>query len=83
MPLSHYAPVQPKIDVQVRKSALFNRSKTSEPVYQSFSFPLSDFLEAESELDVASITEVRFVFDQTKIGTLILDNIGFRELIGS
>ena len=81
LPLSHYAPVQPKIDVQVRKSALFNRSKTSEPVYQSFSFPLSDFLEAESKLDVAGITEVRFVFDRTEKGTLILDNIGFRELM--
>ncbi len=80
LPLSHYAPVQPKIDVQVRKSALFNCSKISEPIYQSFSFPLSDFLEAESKLDVASITEVRFVFDRAEKGTLILDNIGFREL---
>ena len=48
---------------------------------QSFSFPLSDFLEAESKLDVAGITEVRFVFDRTEKGTLILDNIGFRELM--
>jgi len=77
LPLSHVSLVQPALEVQVRKSDLFNRTKKSEPVFQSFGFPLQDFIEVEPTLDVTALVEIRMIFDVTASGKVILDNLAF------
>jgi dienelactone hydrolase len=77
LPLEHFSLLQPQITVQVRKADMFNTTKKSEPVFQSFTFPLADFVAVSPELDVTNLDAIRFVFDRTKEGVVILDNLAF------
>ncbi|MEE2709074.1 MAG: hypothetical protein VYA69_05720 [Gemmatimonadota bacterium] len=79
LPLSRFSLLQPQLVVQVRKADIFSTIKKSEPVYQSFEFPLSDFIESNPNLDIGSLRGVRFVFDRSPRGVVILDNVGFRK----
>ena len=54
-------------------------SSPSEPVSQSFEFPLAAFVEADPAFDPASLTTVRFIFDRTPAGVVVLDDVGFRN----
>ena len=48
-----------------------------EIVQQSYTIPLSDFLEAEGRLDLSALATVEFLFDRTDAGEVILDQVGF------
>jgi hypothetical protein len=76
--LSEFSLIQPQLEVQVRKADMFNKTEKSEAVFQSFSFPLKDFMTVNPDLDLALVAQIRFVFDQTKEGVVILDNVAFR-----
>ncbi|MEE2994739.1 MAG: MFS transporter [Gemmatimonadota bacterium] len=78
LPLSRFALVQPQLDVQVKKAEMFSTGKTSEPVYQNFEFPLSLFRDSDADLDLSSLSHIRFLFDRSPRGVIILDNLGFR-----
>jgi hypothetical protein len=41
--------------------------------------PLTAFVEADPVFDPASLTTVRFIFDQTSAGVVVLDDVGFRN----
>jgi hypothetical protein len=47
-------------------------------VFQTFDFPLADFAAANPALDPARLRRVRFVFDRTPRGRVMLDDVGFR-----
>jgi dienelactone hydrolase len=79
LPLSRFALLQPQLEVQVNKSDMFNTGKTSEPVYQNFEFPLSLFQGTNTDLDVTALSRIRFLFDRSPQGVIILDNLGFRS----
>ena len=51
----------------------------SEPIFQSFEFPLAAFVEADPVFDPANLTTVRFIFDRTPAGVVVLDDLGFRN----
>jgi hypothetical protein len=50
---------------------------TSDLVFQVFFFPLSSFMEKNETLDIGRLQEIRFVFDRTGEGVVVIDNIGF------
>lgn len=77
LPLSHYAFLQPQIEAQVVKSRLLVDVKPAEPVFQIFALPLADFAARDPAFDVTALAEVRFVFDRTPAGVVILDDVGF------
>lgn len=78
LPLSHFALLQPQIEVQVMKAAFMNDTAEAEPVFQSFVFPLADFAAVNPNLNPAELEEIRLIFDRTERGEVILDNVGFR-----
>ncbi len=49
-------------------------------VLQSYTIPLADFRAANPSLDTGALREVRFVFDRTPAGTVVLDEIGFSAM---
>ena len=50
-------------------------------VLQGYSIPLRDFLEAAVEtVDLSRLEEVRFLFDESTAGSLVLDNVGFSSM---
>jgi hypothetical protein len=81
LPLSHFSYLQPQIVQTIMKAPFMNIAgpAPSEPIFQSFEFPLSAFVEANPEFDPASLTTVRFIFDRTPAGVVVLDDLGFRN----
>ena len=49
----------------------------SDLVFQAFFYPLEKFREQNARLDITRIQEIRFVFDITDEGVVVIDNIGF------
>jgi dienelactone hydrolase len=78
LPLSHVASLQPQIEVEVMKADLLNDEPASEPVFQSFDLPLAAFRDANGGFDPARLRTIRFLFDRTRVGLILLDDLGFR-----
>ncbi|MFW6202516.1 MAG: hypothetical protein ACOC8B_08050, partial [Gemmatimonadota bacterium] len=83
LPLSRYGPVRRPLDIRIhwrrdvaeRRFAAFH-----ELLLQSYSLPLNDFVADNPRLDPARLRAVRFVFDRSPAGTVVLDEIGFSTL---
>jgi len=78
--LSQFHAVQPALRVRLTKWDYMERTfyKTSiEPVLQTFELPLSAFVAVNNQLDLANLKTIRFRFDRTKAGVIILDDVGF------
>jgi hypothetical protein len=81
LPLSRFSYLQPQIVMTLMKAPSMNIAgpSPSEPVFQSFEFPLAAFKEANPVFDPASLTSIRFIFDRTPAGVVVLDDVGFRN----
>ena len=81
LPLSSISYLQPQIVTTIMKAPFMNAAgpSPSEPVFQSFEFPLAAFVEADPVFDPANLTTVRFIFDRTPAGVVVLDDLGFRN----
>lgn len=75
LPLDHVALLQPQITGQYLKSAALQDAPLSEPILQTFTFPLSDFAEVNPDFDPAALTSVAFVFEHPDAGAILLDEI--------
>ncbi len=78
LPLSHYALLQPQLRGRIAKADFMHALPLSEAVLQTFVFRLGDFAADNPALNPAALREVRFVFDRSPAGVVILDEIGFR-----
>jgi pimeloyl-ACP methyl ester carboxylesterase len=79
LPLSRFALLQPQLEARLGKASFMSPFPASEPVLHHFEFNLKDFVEANPALDPASVREVRFLFNRTEAGVVVLDNVGFRD----
>ncbi len=79
LPLSHYSKLQPQIEAEIAKASFMSDVPPSEVVYQTFEFPLADFVAANPKLESVALRSLRLVFDRTEKGVIILDGIGFRQ----
>lgn len=77
LPLSHVSFLLPQIDAQVYKNDAFDYASSGEPIFQSFRFPLADFIKVNPKLNAKDLSFVRFVFDKTATGVIMIDRIGF------
>lgn len=78
LPLSRNALLQPQMRGIFAKAAFMHATPLSEPVFQTFDFPLSWFVEVNPRLDVNSLAGMRLVFDRTLAGVVILNRIALR-----
>ena len=78
LPLSRYLPVQPQLIVRLYKFSLFEPKATAEPILQSYVLPLADFVQANPRFHPEALRTIRFVFDRTKPGFVVLDGVGVR-----
>jgi dienelactone hydrolase len=81
LPLSHFAPLQPQIEFYHMKARLFHAGgyQAGEPVFQTFFFPLADFVAVQPAFDPERIAELRLVFDRSPQGLVVLDDVGFTD----
>ena len=80
LPLSHQAPLQRQLEARTAKGFLTDPRKSSEPVLQGYELPLEAFVEVNPDFDPTALASIRFVFDRTEEGVVILDHLGFRAL---
>lgn len=77
LPLSHDSPLYPQIKAAKRKFEGLAAIDKSEIVWRRFEFPIKDFLMVNSDLQVEAITGLRFQFDRSGAGSVVLDDFGF------
>jgi dienelactone hydrolase len=80
LPLSHFSLLQPQLDGQLGKVGFMSLFPASEAVLQHFEFPLKEFVRANPAFHPADLAAVRFLFNHTPSGVIVLDNIGFRSV---
>ncbi|MDQ6886660.1 MAG: MFS transporter [Gemmatimonadota bacterium] len=83
LPLSQYGAVRRPLATHVLRRA--DREKrnfvnTYEIVLQTYVIPLADFARVQPGFDPATLRSLRFRFDRTPVGTVILDDIGISSL---
>jgi hypothetical protein len=83
LPLSRYGAVRKPLEVTVLKRE--GRDKKDfrtewELIPQTYVIPLADFAGAEPRFDPARLVGVRWVFDRTRAGTVVLTDIGLSNL---
>jgi dienelactone hydrolase len=78
LPLGRFRPLQPQVEARVAKAAWMASEKPSELVFDSFELPLAAFREAAPQLDPSSLRAVRFLFDRTEKGVVVLDDLAIR-----
>ena len=78
--LSSYSLLQPQYNAPVAKSDYMYITDLSEPTFKSFEFPLEKFVAVNPRFKAGELKTVRFIFNRTKKGVIILDNFGFRSV---
>jgi dienelactone hydrolase len=78
--LGQVAYLQPEIESHLLKARWMRfLVPTSEAFLSGFEIPLEAFAEANPALLISQLSAVRFVFDRTPEGAVLLDNAGFRK----
>jgi hypothetical protein len=79
LPLSAYSYLSRQLAPKIMKADFMTDVAKSDLVFQVFFYPLSAFREQNTRLDIGRIQEIRFIFDRTEEGVVVIDNIGFWE----
>lgn len=79
LPLSHVSPLLPMFEGVLAKRPFGFLQTTKEPVFQNFSFNVSDFIEANSNFMPQRISKISFIFDQTAKGSILMKDIGIHN----
>ncbi len=79
--LNRYGPVRRPIEIRIQRRDDQQYAANTEMVLQSYSIPLADFLSAGADaVDLSSLREIRLLFDESKAGAVVLDEIGFSRM---
>ena len=77
LPLGHDRLLYPQIKTVTRRASVLDSAAPSEFLFHRFEFELDDFAETNPFLDTAAIREIRFVFDISPKGVVVIDDLGF------
>jgi hypothetical protein len=80
LPLSQIARLLPPLTARFTKSPMLEErfGSPSEPVLQTIEVPLARFVGTNRRFNPGKIATVRFRFDRSPAGVIILDELGFR-----
>ena len=73
--LSHDSKLYPLIKGIPYRAKFLDSTKPEEVLFRRFEIPISAFQTVNAEFDSKAITEIKFVFDQSEKGAIILDSI--------
>jgi dienelactone hydrolase len=81
LPLGRFNEVPPILKSKFTKFSKENKfyGKAYEPTLQVFELPLSEFSEASPGFLLENLQIIRFVFDRSREGVILLDRIGFEN----
>ena len=79
--LNRYGPVRRPIEIRIQRRDDQQYSGNTEMVLQSYSIPLEDFISAASgDLELSHLKEIQILFDESKAGTVVLDELGMSQM---
>ncbi|MEJ2161880.1 MAG: hypothetical protein P8X60_00750 [Robiginitalea sp.] len=78
-PLSRFSALQREIEVVLKKTDFIKDEKQSEKVFQTFYFPAAALREINPSFEISGLEEVKFIFDKSQSGVIVIDNIGFMK----
>ena len=81
--LARYGIPRRPLEIQVMRRAARERAAFAtqhEFVLQTYVIPLRDFAATASRFDAGKLAEIRFLFDRTPAGTILLDDIGISAI---
>ena len=78
-PLSDFSALQREIEPVLWKMGFLTGDTSSEQVFQLFYFPLSDVQKINPNFNPLSIETIKFIFDRSEKGVVVIDNIGFMK----
>jgi hypothetical protein len=76
--LSDVEPLYSQIKSNTRRAQYSYTDPESEAIMKYFSFALDEFIYAGSSFDRSRVSEIRFHFDQSARGSILLDDIGLQ-----
>lgn len=79
LPLSSQAALLPMLEGHIVKWPLSSIVPTKEPIFQNFMIPMNELTRANPRFSPSELRQIRFVFDKTAQGTVLLRDIGIRH----
>lgn len=78
-PLSADSPLYPLINAVPVRSKFLDDTPPTEILFRRFELPLADFIVTSADFNAGQVAQIRFVFDRSSKGAIILDNISVEE----
>ncbi len=75
--LSDFSYLQEPLDVAIMKVDILKNTIDSKRMLQTFSFPLQAITTKNKNFNASAIRAIYFVFDKTRTGKIMIDDIGF------
>jgi predicted dienelactone hydrolase len=82
VPLSTVGPIHPALSVRIAKWEWLEKKffkMFSERIFQTYQIPISHFTENNAAFNPTKLETIRFVFDRSPKGTIMLDEIGISQ----
>ena len=82
LPLSSIGPVHPALAVRLAKWQWLekkNIEKFSERLLQTYEMPIQSFIDGNLSFEPSRLENIRFIFDRSDNGSIMLDDIGFSD----
>ena len=81
--LSDYGAIRRPLQIDILRRRDIEKQEYAqnyEIVLQTFSIPLADFTDLNPQLDLGRLSSIRFLFDSTAEGSVIIDDVGISFL---
>lgn len=82
LPLSRFSALRPALKVKRTRWPAMNSQwykNAVEPILQTYELPLADFVGANPAFSPEKLAQIRYRFDRTPEGVVILDEVGFSK----
>ncbi len=73
--LSHDEALYPQVQAIPRRASFLDGSDSAEVLFRRFELPVGAFVAANMALDPAELARISFVFDRSKMGAIIIDDL--------
>jgi len=74
-PLSTDSPLYPLIKAVPTRAEFLDDEKPTEILFRRFELPLADFVSVSGDFNPGQVAQIRFLFDRSRKGAIILDSI--------
>lgn len=79
LPLSHISKLVPMVEGKLLKWPFASLGETKEPIFQHYSFELTEFKQVNNQFNPMELKKISFEFDLIEAGTVLMNDIGIRN----